>query len=77
MTHNRCELIRAVANSLVARDRDQAILAYIFKPLLIVAGRREQVVVPLDVQPCCGQYLREALAQISVCEIDKAQAARS
>lgn len=77
MLHDRITLVDPVADTLVVGDRDAAMRAAVFQPLLIRAIGWKQIMVPFDLKAGCGQDGRELLPEITVGEINAGQAARS
>lgn len=75
--HYGVAFVDPVANALVVGDRDAAMGAAIFQPLLIRAIRRKQIVVPLDSKAGSGQDCRKLFPEIAIGEKSQAQAARS
>lgn len=71
------QFIWLIANPAVVCDGNPTAFANCGEPLFVGGPRAEVIVVALDGQPSIAENLREPLAQVPVCEVDKAQAARS
>ncbi len=77
MPHDCFAFIDLVSYATVMADRDATFGTAIFQPLHIGPVRREQVMMPLYFLAGIGEHGRESLPEITVGEIDAAQAARS
>ncbi len=77
MTNDCCQFVGLVADTLVMADGNPSSRAHDSQPFVIRTIRREMLCVTLYIETRCGQYVREAISQVSIGEVDKSQAARS
>lgn len=77
MRNDRCKFIRLVSNAAVVSERYPAVSCGLTQPYIVRAVVREMVDVPLDGQTCAAKDVRELQAEITVCEENNTQAARS
>lgn len=77
MPFDRRELVGFVADAAVVRNGEPLVVAHSREPFFVSGIGREQVRVPNDGQSGGVQSVAELLAEISIGEKRRAQAARS
>jgi hypothetical protein len=76
-TNDGSKFVRRVADSLVMRDGNPAVLSAVLQPLFVRTVRRKEITVPFYGQPGINENLWKFLTEVAVGEVDKAHAARS
>ncbi len=77
VAHNRVAFVRLVSDAVVMGERDPTTTADLLQPDFVCGICREVIRMPFYREALCSENRWKLLPEITIGEIDKAQAARS